>query len=161
MTPTESARWLRARRPVPAPHVRLICLPYAGGATTVYHHFPDGLRADVEVRSAQLPARQERIGEPGLTRVTAIVERLASALEALEPAPVALYGHSFGAIVAFELARRLEQSGNPPFTCSSPPGALPTCPAAADPSMLSPTRRSPKPCTGITAPPSRSSRTPS
>ncbi len=107
MSPEEVARWLRSRRPLARPRVRLLCLPYAGGGATIFHTWSDRLPADIEVRAAQLPGRQDRLAEPGLTSVSSILEQLNTALAALPPAPLVIYGHSFGAILALELARRL------------------------------------------------------
>ena len=115
MTASEAALWLPARRSLDAPRVRLLCLPYAGGGATIYRAWAAGLPADVEVRPVQLPARQNRRHETPLTRVDAIVTRLAAAIETLPPAPVAIFGHSFGGLVAYELGRRLSSTGTPPL----------------------------------------------
>jgi medium-chain acyl-[acyl-carrier-protein] hydrolase len=111
----EPSLWLPAYRALPSPRVRLVCCPYAGASATLFHAWPSGLPADVEVRAVQLPARQSRLREPPLTRVAPIVDRIVAALGALPPAPLALYGHSFGSLVAFELARRLSALGAPPI----------------------------------------------
>ena len=115
MTASEAALWLPARRRLEAPRVRLLCLPYAGGGATIYRAWSAGLPADVEVRPVQLPARQDRRHEPPLTRVDAIVTRLVAAIELLPPAPTAIFGHSFGGLVAYELGRRLSAAGTPPL----------------------------------------------
>lgn len=107
MIPGNTVRWFHTRRPVSKPRVRLICLPYAGGGAPTFHRWPDEVPGDVEVCVAQLPARHTRISEPGLTSVGAVVARLATALESKDSAPLAIYGHSFGGLVGFELARRL------------------------------------------------------
>jgi surfactin synthase thioesterase subunit len=114
MTPLDADRWLRTRRPLARPRLRLICLPYSGGGATLFHAWPDVLPADVEVRAVQLPGRQDRLSEPPLTSVATLTERLHAALAALPPAPLAFYGHSVGALVAFELSRRLQSHGTPP-----------------------------------------------
>lgn len=113
--PDHAERWLRCRRPVQAPRVRLLCLPYAGGGATVYHVWPDELPPDVEVRVLQLPGRQDRIGEATLSSVEPILEEVIAALAALPPAPLVLYGHSFGGLLAFELARRERRAALPPI----------------------------------------------
>lgn len=102
-----SARWFRSRRPPNRPRLRLLCLPYAGGGATIYHAWRDELPADVDVRAVQLPGRQDRLNEPALTSVDAIIRELIPALMELPPAPLLIYGHSFGALIAFELARSL------------------------------------------------------
>lgn len=115
MTPEQADHWLRAPRPVPSPRIRVVCLPYAGGGATVYFKWAAQLPEDVEVRAAQLPARQDRLAEAPLLRLPAIVDRLMEALRALPPAPLVLYGHSLGALVGFELARSLQATGAPPL----------------------------------------------
>lgn len=112
--PLEADKWLYTARPLAAPRVRVVCLPYAGGGATIFHAW-DKLATDIEVCAVQLPARQQRLKEPGITSVSTIVERLVEALASRPAAPLALYGHSFGALVAFELSRRLSAKGSPPI----------------------------------------------
>lgn len=114
MNPQQAGHWLRTTNPVAAPRARVVCVPYAGGGATVFHKWASQLPPDVEVRAAQLPRRQDRFAEPALTRVSAIVLALEEALDALPPAPTVLYGHSLGALVAFELARALQARGQTP-----------------------------------------------
>jgi surfactin synthase thioesterase subunit len=114
MTPVDAARWFHCRRPMTAPGMRLVCLPYAGGGATVYHAWPDELPPDIEVRVLQLPGRQNRLTEPTISSVDAILDEVTSALSALPPVPLVLYGHSFGSLLAFELARRCGRSALPP-----------------------------------------------
>lgn len=130
MNATESARWLRIRRPLPSPSLRLICLPYAGAGATIFHAWPGGL-PNVEVCAVQLPARQDRFSEPGLTRIDTIVDRLVEALELLPPVPTAVYGHSFGGIVAYELSRRLHRMGALPIALIVGARAAPQVPLPA------------------------------
>lgn len=106
--------WLRVARPVSAPRVRLLCFPYAGAGSTIFHGW-ERLRDDIEVCAVQLPGRQERLREPGITAVPSIVEHLFEAIASLRAAPVALYGHSFGALLAFEVSRRLAAAGRAPI----------------------------------------------
>jgi surfactin synthase thioesterase subunit len=92
--------------------MRLFCLPYAGGsALRVYHEwpalFPDG--DGIDVRPLELPGRGSRMAESPCTSVDALVDDLVpTVLSALDSGPYALFGHSLGGLLAFELARRLE-----------------------------------------------------
>ncbi len=113
MLRSEADKWLRGGAH-PAPGVRLLCLPYAGGSATVFGAWKH-LRSDIEVCSVQLPGRQERLSEPALVSLDTIVDRLVEALATRPGAPLALYGHSFGALVAFELALRLQRTGASPI----------------------------------------------
>lgn len=105
-------RWLRVTARA-RPEIRLLCLPYAGGGATVYRDWPRELPEHVEVCVAQLPGRQDRLGEPGLGRVDAIVDALDQALGRLTPLPLAIYGHSYGALLGYALARRLGRRAYP------------------------------------------------
>jgi pyochelin biosynthesis protein PchC len=108
-------RLLRRFNSPAAPRVRLVCLPYAGGAASLFRAWPLGLPSDIEVSGVQLPARQDRLNEPPLTRMDAIIDRLELALQALPPLPTAIFGHSFGALVAYELAARLHAAHRAPL----------------------------------------------
>lgn len=105
---------LRTAREVAKPSLRLLCLPYAGGGVTIFRDWARALPQTVEVRALQLPARQDRLGEPGLTRIADIVAAIVRVLQPLSPAPIGIFGHSFGSLVAFELSRSLTAAGTPP-----------------------------------------------
>ena len=100
--------------PDPAAAVRLYCFPYAGGGPQAFQAWRGLLPAEVACVPVRLPGRETRLGEPPFTRLGPLVASLVAALEeGLEP-PYALYGHSMGAIVAFELARALRRAGAEP-----------------------------------------------
>lgn len=101
--------WLACRRPRPQARLRLFCFPYAGGNATIFRTWPDGLPADVEVCPVQLPGRGTRLMEPPFTRLSPLIQALAHALFPLLDKPFALFGHSLGALVSFELARHLRR----------------------------------------------------
>jgi len=67
--------------------------------------------ADTELLAVQLPGREERISEPLMTRCDEIVQALSSELLPYLDKPFALFGHSMGAVVAYELARRFSADG--------------------------------------------------
>src|SRR5690349_4202830 len=104
---TEVNRTLRVLKPTEAPWARIVCLPYAGGAASLFRPWSAALPRDVELRAVQLPARQDRHEEPAMTSVDAIVDHVAALMAELRPAPTLLFGHSFGALLAHEIARRL------------------------------------------------------
>jgi surfactin synthase thioesterase subunit len=93
--------WLRVFTAAPgAP--RLFCLPHAGGVASGYLSLSRALAPRVEVVAVQYPGRHERFAEPPAESV----EELADAVAALMDDEAALFGHSMGALVAFEVARR-------------------------------------------------------
>ena len=115
MKKLELNRTLRVIDPVAEPRARLVCFPYAGGAASQFHAWSAALPSGVELRAVQLPARQDRRRDPALTSVDDIVNHLTGLMAELRELPTVLFGHSFGALVAFELARRLHAEGTPPL----------------------------------------------
>jgi medium-chain acyl-[acyl-carrier-protein] hydrolase len=105
--------WLVRYRPEAWAGLRLICLPYAGGSAAVFRPWAEALAPLAEVCAAQLPGRGSRLSEPPLTELSDIVEALAEALRPCWQRPFAFFGHSMGALIAFELARRLRSEGAP------------------------------------------------
>ncbi|WP_219546652.1 thioesterase II family protein [Nonomuraea harbinensis] len=94
---------------VPAPARTLFCLPYAGGGASAYGGLLREL-AGLTVTPIQLPGRENRIAEPPAFTVGEIADEI-------EPAtggPYALYGHSMGARLAFEVVRELRRRDLPP-----------------------------------------------
>jgi medium-chain acyl-[acyl-carrier-protein] hydrolase len=112
-TPAAFGRgWIVYPAPNPSARVRLFCLPHGGGAASVFREWATCLPA-FEVAAIQLPGRESRLGEPPLDRMGEVLDQL---LEDIRPhlgRPFALFGHSAGARVAFELARRLRADGGP------------------------------------------------
>lgn len=95
------------RKPGVEPAFRLFCLPYAGGSASVFRDWPDCLPESVEICAIQLPGRETRLNEPVFTTLHPLVQELAKALLPSLDRPFAFFGHSVGALVAFELARHL------------------------------------------------------
>jgi surfactin synthase thioesterase subunit len=106
--------WFRNYRPAPEAPLRLICLPHAGGSATFYYPVAQALSPRIEVLAVQYPGRQDRREESAATDLAALADEIAQAVQPLTDKPYALFGHSMGAIVGFEAARRLEAAGNGP-----------------------------------------------
>ena len=87
--------------------VRLFCFPYAGGSALIFRQWPELLSPDIEVRAAQLPGRGARFWETPFDNLHRLVDELLPAVAELLDKPFALFGHSMGGSIAFELARRL------------------------------------------------------
>ncbi|MGJ4957057.1 thioesterase II family protein [Bradyrhizobium sp. HKCCYLRH2015] len=94
--------------------MRLICLPHAGGSAMVYARWRRGLPSWIEVLPLELPGRGARMDEPLQTDAAVLADQLASELIGAPLAqPYALFGHSLGGLLAFELAHRLLARGAP------------------------------------------------
>ena len=106
-------RWLCYFKRNPRASLRLFCFPYAGASAMVYRGWAEKLPANVEVVGIQLPGRASRSGEQPLTKLSDLIELLGPALKGVLNKPFAFFGHSMGALVAFELARLLRREGRP------------------------------------------------
>lgn len=106
-----SGPWVVVPAPNPSARLRLFCFPYAGGGASVFRGWPRALPAGVEVCAVQPPGREGRLAEPPFTRMAALVEAMEGALLPWMDRPFAFFGHSNGAVMAFELARRLRAAG--------------------------------------------------
>lgn len=89
---------------------RLVVLPYAGGGASIYRGW-QAMLPDVDVVPVQLPGREERFEEPAIPSVEPIVGAVADALNPVLDRPYAIFGHSMGARIAFELTRELRRRG--------------------------------------------------
>jgi pyochelin biosynthetic protein PchC len=87
---------------------RLICFPHAGGSASSFLSFSRSLATVLEVVAVQYPGRQERRGEPYFDSIAELADQVFMVLKPLADRPLALFGHSMGAVAAFEVARRLE-----------------------------------------------------
>jgi medium-chain acyl-[acyl-carrier-protein] hydrolase len=111
--PSSPDRWITRPRPSPRARLRLFCIAHAGGGASAFRGWADALPPEVEVCPVQLPGRENRIMEPPFDRADPLVQALADAVEPYLSLPFALFGHSNGALIGFELARTLRARGRP------------------------------------------------
>ena len=105
--------WVRCPRPSDQATVRIFCLPFGGGGAAIFREWPRDLWPTIEVWHVQLPGREARHREPALTSMDALVAPLAEAMQPHLDRPFAVYGHSMGALIGYELARLLRRLGAP------------------------------------------------
>jgi surfactin synthase thioesterase subunit len=103
--PVPAARWVVPLRSLQRPLLRLVCFHYAGAGPSVFREWPRLLPPSVEVCAVHLPGRETRLREKPLAEMPPLVEALAEHLCAFLDLPVAFFGHSMGAVLAFEVAR--------------------------------------------------------
>ena len=107
----------RGRRPdlmSPPTDGRLFCFPYAGAGKAVFSQWPDHLPPQIELCLPCLPARDTRFSDPPELNLDRLTSSLAQEMLPMTNTPYALFGHSTGAFVAFELAHELSRLGHPP-----------------------------------------------
>jgi surfactin synthase thioesterase subunit len=113
--------------------LRLYCLPYAGGSAGLFRPWRKFLPSQIALCGVEYPGRGTRISEPTLDRINELAAQLADALACAPPGPYALFGHSMGALVAFETSHQLaaRQAPLPILLVASGHGA-PSLPRAAE-----------------------------
>lgn len=102
--------WIRRYRPSPASSARLVCFPHAGGSASFFFPFSKRFGSEVDVVALQYPGRQDRRDEPLIDTIGELSDRIAAELGELTAKPTVFFGHSMGAVLAFETAWRLEQT---------------------------------------------------
>ncbi|MFI9203811.1 thioesterase II family protein [Streptomyces sp. NPDC053048] len=105
--------WFRRYGPASQDGPRLICFPHAGGAASAFLGLSRALAPALDVLAVQYPGRQDRHQETPLDDIGRLADRLAEETAALTDRPYAFFGHSMGAVLAYETARRLEQRSVP------------------------------------------------
>ena len=108
-----STRWLATRPASETPRVRLFCLPHAGGGATAYRSWTAELPAFVQICPVLLPGRETRLSELFYTQIDPLVDAMYRELRPWLEIPYAIFGHSMGALLAFEWVRRLRRDGYP------------------------------------------------
>lgn len=102
---------------------RLYIFPHAGGAASSYVPFSKAFSTDIKRVAVQYPDIGSGPGRAAVPSMQAFADNIYRILmsahaseapsDALSRGPTAFFGHSMGALVAFEVARRFESQGNP------------------------------------------------
>jgi medium-chain acyl-[acyl-carrier-protein] hydrolase len=104
----EAGRWVHWLQAPQDVRLDLYCIPHAGGAADAFAGWRDHLPADVAMAAVQLPGRRERFHDPRPADIASVATTLANLIGRDLSRPVMLFGHSLGALIAFETALRLE-----------------------------------------------------
>jgi surfactin synthase thioesterase subunit len=114
-----TGNWVTGQGRDIAPHaaVRLFCFAHAGGGAAFFRPWRLALAPEVDVRPILLPGRESRVRELPYRRMEQLLDPLCAALEPYLDRPYALFGHSLGSIIAYEVARRLSAGPGPRPSC--------------------------------------------
>lgn len=107
-------QWFFNASPGARPEARLFCFPYAGGSAAAFRDWGRQVGPLVELLGVQLPGRGWRMKEPPGTDLLELADGAAAAMMPLTDRPFAVFGHSMGAWLALEVARRLQAAGHAP-----------------------------------------------
>lgn len=105
----ERSPWIVCTHARPAARLRLFCIPHAGTGASVFNRWVESFPAEIEVNAVQLPGHETRISETPFTRLGPLLTALGEAMLDRLDRPFALFGHSMGALVGFELTRLLRR----------------------------------------------------
>ncbi len=109
MPATRQDPWISFHKPRPQARLRLLCFPYAGGGAMAYRGWAASMPDEIDVLPVQLPGRERRLREPALTRAAPLVEAAAGGLVPHLDRPFAVFGHSMGALIGYEVVQWLRR----------------------------------------------------
>lgn len=106
--------WVRRFHSAPDARTRLVCFPHAGGSANYFFPVSRALAPTMDVLCLQYPGRQDRRREKCVETIDEMADKIVLALRPWADRPLAFFGHSMGAILAFEVAVRLKDEGITP-----------------------------------------------
>jgi len=109
----QAGRWFSPRDLTAGARLRLFCLPHAGSGSAAFYRWRRGLPDGVDLVPVLLPGREVRLSEPSFTSADALVAGLSAAIRPYLDRPYAIFGHSMGALLGFELARAVRAVREP------------------------------------------------
>ncbi|MFF1714066.1 amino acid adenylation domain-containing protein [Streptomyces sp. NPDC058268] len=117
---------VRVLKPAQNPRARIVCMTGMGGTTTGHVPLIPYIPEDVELLAIRVPGREGGSGEPPVTDVNVLVDRVVAEMSGHLDVPTVLYGHSQGALQAWEVAHRMgSRAGGPELflvvACALPP----------------------------------------
>lgn len=101
--------YLSHRVPRSQPMMRLFCLPYAGGNAVMFQRWHQIFNPKIEICPIQYPGRGNRIREQPFTNAKPLAQEVTEAIKPLLDIPYAFFGHSMGALIAFEVVQELRR----------------------------------------------------
>lgn len=116
-----NSQWIRRFQNNSRIQTRLFCFHHAGGSASFFKTWHKGLPDSVEVCAIQLPGRWERVREPCFRRLDPLIDAMFDPMKNFMDRPFVLFGHSLGALIAYEFAKKLLACGHSPtrLVCSA------------------------------------------
>jgi len=108
---SQSSPWLPRGLPRTTDRIRLFCFPHAGAGASAYFTWHAQLAPWLSVYPIEIPGRETRFSERPFQSASALAAAVMTDLRQYLDVPFALFGHSMGALISFELARILESAG--------------------------------------------------
>lgn len=105
--------WFPVIPDTPDSGVRLFCFPFAGGGSAFFRGWPVALGSGISPVPVVLPGRERRLNEKAVENFERLADLIQEAIASHLDMPFAFFGHSMGAVLAFEVARRLRRDGQP------------------------------------------------
>ena len=109
----DSTRWLHRYPCAERKPLRLYCFSHAGGGATSFHSWSGVLPRPIQVCPVLLPGRETRTAEAPFTRIDELLDAVSRELTPELDSPYAVFGHSMGALIAFEWIRRVQNQNRP------------------------------------------------
>ncbi|QDP73285.1 thioesterase [Legionella israelensis] len=97
------------QKPLTNDKINLIFFPFAGGSGEYYHHWLAKLAPNISGQYAQLPGRGRYFEQPAYGELPKLCQHLAAEISLYPNSEIAFFGHSMGALIAFELAKMLQE----------------------------------------------------
>ncbi len=101
-------KWIVIPQPRPAAKIILICFPFAGGSSNSFRSWTGILPPVVELWVTELPGHGSRLSEPLAENIGELTAPLSRAIAEKVDKPFAIFGHSMGALLGFEVALHLQ-----------------------------------------------------
>ena len=103
--------WFVPIKTHPSNALRIFCFHYAGGSMSVYRTWSEHLK-NADLVTIQLPGRENRFTEALITEMDLIIDNLYENFSDFDNKPYVFFGHSLGALIAFEFAKKLQKQGH-------------------------------------------------
>lgn len=111
MPSTRATPWLAGHTDLPPAVLTLVCFGAAGSGGSQFIAWNRQLPPWLRAVAVQLPGREARYREAPVKDWAVLATQVARAIAAQEFGPFAFFGHSFGALLAYETARALRRQG--------------------------------------------------